>query len=118
MKCHVYRSAVKEGLYVYVAAPKINSGDAEPHTVPDVVPDVVPDAGRTDAELLGSLPEPVRRQLGQATRVMTLELDGARPLGKEDVHTVIANLASQGFHIQMPHDIEPLLTSIAARTQN
>ena len=110
MKCHVYRSAVKEGLYVYVAAQTIDPADTGL--------DSESDAGRTDAELLGSLPKPVRRQLGQATRVMTLELDGTRPLGKEDVHTVIANLASQGFHIQMPHDIEPLLTSIAARTQN
>lgn len=105
MRCHVYRSAIKEGLYVYVAAPSSPSSNA----------DADADADIDDDALLEGLPAPVRRQLGEASRVMTLELDANRRLGKEDVHQVIANLGAQGFHIQMPHDIEPLLASIAAR---
>ncbi len=34
--------------------------------------------------------------------VMELELSADRPLAREDVNTVMKNLESQGFHVQMP----------------
>ena len=95
MRCHVYRSSLRDGLYVYVAA-------ADATTEPD------------DAALLATLPDPVRRQLGAgAERAMTLELDEGRRLGQEDVREVLANLAERGFHVQMPRDIEPEVTAVA-----
>ena len=88
VRCHVYRSSVREGLYVYVGAP--DEGDA-----------------------LAALPPPVLRQLGRPALAMTIELDEHRRLGQEDVREVLANLAGQGFHVQMPRDIEPLVEAIA-----
>ena len=98
MKCHVYRSSVKEGLYVYVAAPEDDAGTGE---------------GGAEAPALAALPAPVRRQLGRAELAMTLELTPERTLGQEDVAEVLANLAEHGFHVQMPRDIEPIVERIA-----
>ena len=99
MKCHVYRSSVKDGLYVYVAA-----ADDDPGT---------PLEDGSEPPGLAALPDPVRRQLGRAELAMTLELDPNRKLGREDVAEVLANLAERGFHVQMPRDIEPLVERIA-----
>lgn len=112
MKCHVYRSAVRDGLYVYIAAP-----DSEP-TLDTSEADSVPESEAADTALLATLPDPVRRQLGRAERAMTLELDPSRPLGTENVREVIANLGRQGFHIQMPRDIETLVSTIADAAVN
>ena len=80
MQCHVYRSSVRDGLYVWMR----------------------------DPDALDTLPEPVRRQLGaRAELAMTLELTPDRRLGREDARTVLENLAERGFHVQMPRDIEP-----------
>lgn len=97
VRCHVYRSSVRDGLYVYVAVPD----DAA--------------AGDTAAgdPALEELPLPVRRQLGRPELAMTLDLHGNRRLGQEDIHEVLANLAAQGFHVQMPRDIEPIVSAVA-----
>ena len=79
MQCHVYRSSVREGLYVWMSEP----------------------------DALDTLPDAVRRQLGRAELAMTLELTAERKLGQEDAATVLGNLAERGFHVQMPRDIEP-----------
>ena len=98
LRCHVYRSSVKDGLYVYVRAPA-EGGDAA-------------NDGTARAPL-ETLPAAVRRQLGRAELAMTLELDAARRLGQEDVREVLANLAAHGFHVQMPRDIEPAVAAVA-----
>lgn len=98
MKCHVYRSSVKEGLYVYVAASETDAGATGDGSEPPA---------------LAALPEPVRRQLGRAELAMTLELGPDRKLGQENVAEVLANLAERGFHVQMPRDIEPIVERIA-----
>ena len=85
MQCHVYRSSVREGLYVWMREP----------------------------DALDSLPEAVRRQLGRAELAMTLELDAGRKLAQEDAATVLTNLAERGFHVQMPRDVEPELERAA-----
>lgn len=99
MKCHVYRSSVKDGLYVYVAATADDDG-----TVVD---------GQEEPPGLAALPAPVRRQLGRAELAMTLELEPGRRLGQENVTEVLANLSGRGFHVQMPRDIEPLVERVA-----
>ena len=99
MKCHVYRSSVKDGLYVYVPATEGEDGKIA--------------ADGTYPAALTELPPPVRRQLGRPELAMTLELDPGRRLGQEDTAEVLANLASRGFHVQMPRDIEPLVEAVA-----
>lgn len=59
-----------------------------------------------DQAQLEKLPEPVIKQLGTAEFAMEFTLTADRKLGQEDAATVIANLESQGFHLQMPRDIE------------
>lgn len=85
MQCYIYRSSIKDGLYVYLA----------------------------EENGIEKLPLPVKKQLGNPEFAMTLELGSESKLGQEDVTTVLENLASQGFHIQMPRDVEQLLASLA-----
>lgn len=90
MQCYIYRSSIKEGLYVYLA----------------------------DEDGLENLPEPVLKQLGTPELAMTLDLLPDRKLGQEDVRVVLDNLTSQGFHLQMPRDIEEQLKKIAQSEQD
>ena len=85
MQCYIYRSSIKEGLYVYIA----------------------------DEDGLDKLPEPVLKQLGTPEFSMTLDLLPDRKLIQEDARAVLENLKTQGFHIQMPRDIEDQLHAIA-----
>ena len=106
MKCHVYRSSVRDGLYVYVA---VTDGES---AVPSTTEPEPSPSG------LAALPAPVRRQLGRAELAMTLELDRSRKLGQGNVEEVLSNLAKQGFHVQMPRDIEPEVRRIARETSD
>ena len=90
---------------MYVAVSDARDAGASPPPTTD--PAAAPDPA------LESLPAPVRRQLGRPVLAMTLELDGNRRLGQEDVRVVLANLAGQGFHVQMPRNIEPIVEAIA-----
>ncbi|MGB9670942.1 MAG: YcgL domain-containing protein [Halothiobacillaceae bacterium] len=72
--CIIYRSRLKDGMYLYLRA--------------DVPYDEVP-------ELL-------RQRMGRAMEVMRLRLTQERKLAREDVVTVMANLQKQGFHLQLP----------------
>jgi len=85
MQTWVYRSSKKAGLYVYLA----------------------------DENGLGSLPGAVLQQLGEPEFALSFDLTPERRLGSEDPRTVLENLQSQGFHIQMPRDVELILESIA-----
>lgn len=85
MQCFIYRSSIKEGLYVYLS----EEGGLE------------------------KLPSPVQKQLGDAEFAMSLELSPDRQLGQENVETVIDNLEKQGFHVQMPREIEGQLAEIS-----
>lgn len=51
------------------------------------------------AELLG--------MLGETAPVMTLDLSPDRPLAQENVVKVIANLESEGYHLQLPPKEDP-----------
>jgi uncharacterized protein YcgL (UPF0745 family) len=90
MQCYIYRSSIKDGLYVYIA----------------------------DEDGLDKLPEPVLKQLGTPEFSMKLDLKPDRKLIQEDTKTVIESLKTQGFHIQMPRDIEDQLQAIALSAKN
>lgn len=62
-----------------------------------------------DPDGLESLPEPVRRQLGEAEFAMEIELTPEKKLGQENAADVCENLESRGFHVQMPRDIELMI---------
>ncbi|MFK8080322.1 MAG: YcgL domain-containing protein [Granulosicoccus sp.] len=85
MQCYIYRSSVKDGLYVYLA----------------------------EEDGLEKLPGPVMKQLGVPEYAMTLDLSPDRKLGQENAATVLDNLKQHGFHLQMPRDIEQQLASVA-----
>ena len=90
MQCYIYRSSIKEGLYVYLA----------------------------DEDGLSDLPEPVKKQLGTPEFSMTIDLHPDRNLVQEDVAVVLENLKTRGFHVQMPRDIEHQLEAIAMNANN
>lgn len=73
--CIIYRSRLKEGMYLYLRA--------------DLPYDEVPEALR---QRMGRDPE----------EVMRLSLTPERKLAREDASKVMANLAAQGFHVQLP----------------
>ena len=89
MQCFVYRSSKKDGLYVYLA----------------------------DENGLEKLPEPVQNQLGEPEFAMAVDLSKRTSLGHEDINEVRKNLETQGFHIQMPKNIEHLVQQAANDSQ-
>ncbi|MEH6670411.1 YcgL domain-containing protein [Halopseudomonas sp.] len=72
--CSIYRSKRKQGMYLYVPR-------------------------KTD---LAGLPESLMQLFGKAELAMDLVLSEERTLAREDIHKVLANLQSQGYHLQMP----------------
>lgn len=72
--CSIYRSKRKDGMYLYVPRKKDMS----------------------------ELPEPLMQFFGQPLLAMDLVLTPQRALAREDIHTVLRNLAEQGYHLQMP----------------
>lgn len=73
--CIIYRSRVKDGMYLYLRA----------------------DLPYED------VPEPLRQSMGRnPEEAMRLSLGPGRRLAREDVAVVMANLRERGFHVQMP----------------
>jgi len=90
MQVTIYRSSVKEGLYVYLQS----------------------------ETAVASLPAPVMKQLGDPEKAMEIELDKTRKLSNADAAEVLDAIESQGFYVQMPRDIEAMLAQVAgARTE-
>ncbi len=85
MHTYVYSSSKKDGLYLYL-----------PKTIDQC-----------------ELPDAVMQQMGEPTLALSFLLTADRKLSREDPATVISNLQSQGFHLQMPHDIEDQIVAIA-----
>lgn len=85
MKCFVYRSSKKEGLYVYVR----------------------------EKNMLEKLPAALQQEMGQAEYAMSIELSESKKLNTEDPVHVMQNLETHGFHVQMPQDIESVLADLA-----
>ena len=74
MHAYVYKSLERADTYVYLAA---RDGFAR-------------------------LPEPLRTRLGALAFVLDVDLAPGRKLAREDVATVMENLAARGFHLQFP----------------
>lgn len=72
--CSIYRSSKRNEMYLYVL--------------------------KTDA--LERVPESLMAGFGKATHAFDLVLSPERTLAREDIHKVLANLDSQGYHLQMP----------------
>ncbi len=81
--CIIYRSRVKDGMYLYLAAHK-------PYA---------------------ELPDNVRQGMGrEPEEAMRLKLTPERKLARADVLQVMENLRERGFHLQMPPRVEYLAT--------
>ena len=76
--CWIYRSSRKNEMYLYLA----QENDFE------------------------NIPKPLLDRFGQATLVMEIELHPGRDLARENITEVMTNLREQGFHLQMPPDIQ------------
>jgi len=85
MQVTIYRSSVKEGLYVYLG----------------------------EDTRLESLPAPVMKQLGVPEKAMEFDLHASRKLPNADSAEVIEAVKNQGFYVQMPRDIEALLAQVS-----
>jgi len=86
MQLTIYRSSVKDGLYVFV---------------------------KSDTTL-ESLPMPVRKQLGaMAEKAMELDLEKGQKLSNSDAGEVLEAIEDQGFYVQMPRDTESIMAQIS-----
>jgi uncharacterized protein YcgL (UPF0745 family) len=74
-ECSAFKSAKKEGLYVFT---------------------------KKGAKLEELLPPSVAQQVGELTHFYDFELHPARKMQREHPQKVIENIQTHGFHIQMP----------------
>ena len=81
LPCWVYRSPRKQDMYLYLVA----------------------------QDAFDRVPAPPLERFGEPILVIELELSARRKLAREDVRQVMANLRSQGFHLQMPPTLDPEL---------
>jgi len=81
LHCWVYRSLRKQEMYLYLAG----------------------------EDGFDRVPEPLMERFGAPVLVIELELSPERQLAREDVNQVMANLGDQGFHLQMPPQLQPEL---------
>jgi len=90
MQVVVYRSSVKEGMYIYMGAE--NS--------------------------LDTIPAAVMKQLGQPEKALDFELTPSRQLPNADAKEVLETIENQGFYIQMPAeiDVETLLARVSEQS--
>ena len=83
VKCYIYRSTRKQGLYIYL--PRANNFSA--------------------------IPAALLKKSGALELALEIELTVKSKLNREDAATVIDNLLNQGYHVQLPESIESLLNS-------
>ena len=89
MSCYIYRCSAKQDMYIYLA----KENDFE------------------------SIDEGLKKKLGELHFAMTLDLDTETKLAKENPQTIIKNLHSQGFHLQLPPEtsVEEILARFAQK---
>lgn len=78
MQVFVYRSSRKPDTYVYLA----------------------------QRDAFAALPEPLLASLGRLEFALEFALTPERRLAREDAQAVRRNLATQGFHLQMPPPVD------------
>jgi uncharacterized protein YcgL (UPF0745 family) len=54
------------------------------------------------SDALERVPEELLTAFGKPHHAFDLVLSPERALAREDIHTVLANLEKQGYHLQMP----------------
>ena len=81
LPCWVYRSTRKQEMYLYLA----------------------------EEDAFDKVPDALLERFGEPILVIELELSPKRKLAREDVNTVMSNLREQGFHLQMPPNLQPEL---------
>lgn len=74
VRCVVYRSRKKDGLYLFVR----------------------------EMDDISVLPDALMRTFGAAESVMTLELVPGLRLARSSADEIISNLEMQGYHLQLP----------------
>jgi uncharacterized protein YcgL (UPF0745 family) len=79
LPCWIYKSPRKQEMYLYLA----------------------------EEDGFDELPEALTSRFGKPEFVMELELHADRPLARENVTQVMANLRERGFHLQMPPELDP-----------
>lgn len=83
--CNIYRTAKREGLYLYV--PK--------------------------AKDLANVPEALLAMFGRPELAFSLLLTPERKLGKEDIQNVLTSLEEKGYFLQLPPvDTDEYMTAI------
>ncbi len=82
--CAVYRSPRTEGLYLFVSA----AGGEEP------------------AERFNVIPVPLLERFGTPIFSFEFELHAERTLVQADARTVLHELRSNGYYLQMPPNVE------------
>jgi len=80
MLCFVYRSRKQYDMYLYVV----------------------------EKDNFDSIPNVLMEKFGTPEFALDFELTPERKLAKEDTDTVINNLNTQGFHLQMPDKLDVL----------
>jgi hypothetical protein len=82
MKTFIYKSRKKDELYLYI----------------------------TEKDNFTNVPQALYDSMGkEPIFVMELDLSPEKPLARENVETVINNLKTQGFHVQMPPQTQNLM---------
>lgn len=81
LPCWIYKSPLKEEMYLYLA----------------------------EEEGFAQVPDALMSRFGKPVFLMELELHEGRSLAREDIVQVMQNLDEQGFHLQMPPNLEPWL---------
>jgi hypothetical protein len=82
MKTFIYKSRKKDELYLYI----------------------------TEKDNFTKVPQALYDSMGkEPIFVMELDLSPEKPLARENVETVINNLQTQGFHVQMPPQTQNLM---------
>ena len=89
MQITIYRSSVKDGMYIYL---------------------------ETETSL-DTLPTPVMKQLGLPEKALEIDLKADRKLPNADAKEVLAQIENQGFYIQMPADVDVEAILARATTQ-
>lgn len=72
--CHVYRSKFKQGMYIYLV----------------------------EKDGFGSIPNDLRRRLGTLEFAFSMTLEETKKLVRIEAKTVMKQLQSDGFFLQMP----------------
>lgn len=81
LPCWIYKSPRKDEMYLYLP----------------------------EEEAFDRVPDALMARFGKPVFVMELELHEGRALAREDVAQVMRNVTEQGFHLQMPSNLEPWL---------